>query len=141
MQSGLDVRHISENVNVPMFRTNIKCIDGPGSFNKGKHRNIYQMNMFNSIMISGKNIYSLSSVCFYCHKGADMVVSMRPYSHGDAIQSSVITSRYPRVHGSPIHIGDPSVIGISKSLKNPDFGDPVTINEVISNLGLNNIRK
>ena len=141
MQSGLDVRHISENVNVPMFRTNIKCIDGPGSFNKGKHRNIYQMNMFNSIMISGKNIYSLSSVCFYCHKGADMVVSMRPYSHGDAIQSSVITSRYPRVHGSPIHIGDPNVIGISKSLKNPDFGDPVTINEVISNLGLNNIRK
>ena len=141
MQSGLDVRHISENVNVPMFRTNIKCIDGPGSFNKGKHRNIYQMNMFNSIMISGKNIYSLSSVCFYCHKGADMVVSMRPYSHGDAIQSSVITSRYPRVHGSPIHIGDPNVIGISKSLKNPDFGDPVTINEVISNLGLNNFRK
>merc|ERR1719361_376661 len=95
LQSGLDVRHISENVNVPMFRTNIKCIDGPGSFNKG----------------------------------ADMVVSMRPYSHGDAIQSSVITSRYPRVHGSPIHIGDPNVIGISKSLKNPDFGDPVTINE------------
>ena len=89
-------------------------------------------------MISSKNIYSLSSVCFYCHKGADMVVSMRPYSHGDAIQSSVITSRYPRVHGSPIHIGDPNVIGISKSLKNPDFGDPVTINEVISNLGLNN---
>ena len=141
MQSGLDVRHISENVNVPMFRTNIKCIDGPGSFNKGKHRNIYKMNMFNTIMISGKNIYSLSSVCFYCHKGADMVVSMRPYSHGDAIQSSVITSRYPRVHGSPIHIGDPNVIGISKSLKNPDFGDPVTINEVISNLGLNNFRK
>ena len=66
---------------------------------------------------------------------------MRPYSHGDAIQSSVITSRYPRVHGSPIHIGDPNVIGISKSLKNPDFGDPVTINEVISNLGLNDYRK
>ena len=91
-------------------------------------------------MISSKNIYSLSSVCLYCHKGADMVVSMRPYSHGDAIQSSVITSRYPRVHGSPIHIGDPNVIGISKSLKNPDFGDPVTINEVISYLGLNNFR-
>ena len=101
--------------------------------------------MFNSkhvkIMITSKDTYSLSSVCLYCHKGADMVVSMRPYSHGDAIQSSVITSRYPRVHGSPIHIGDPNVIGISESLKNPDFGDPVTINEVISNLGLNNFRK
>ena len=66
---------------------------------------------------------------------------MRPYSHGDAIQSSVITSRYPRVHGSPIHIGDPNVIGISKSLKNPDFGDPVTINEVIRNLGLDTFSK
>ena len=87
-------------------------------------------------MITSKDTYSLSSVCLYCHKGADMVVSMRPYSHGDAIQSSVITSRYPRVHGSPIHIGDPNVIGISTSLKNPDFGDPVTINEVIRNLGL-----
>ena len=143
MQSGLDVRHISEQVNVPMFRTNIKCINGPGSFNKGKHWNIYQVNMFNfkTIMISSKNIYSLSSVCLYCHKGADMVVSMRPYSHGDAIQSSVITSRYPRVHGSPIHIGDPNVIGIFKSLKNPDFGDPVTINEVISNLGVNYFSK
>ena len=92
-------------------------------------------------MISSKNMYSLNSVCFYCQTGADMVVSMRPYSHGDAIQSSVITSRYPRVHGSPIHVGDPNVIGISKSLKNPDFGDPVTINEVISNLGLNDYRK
>ena len=92
-------------------------------------------------MISGKNIYLLSSVCLYYHKGADMVVSMRPYSHGDAIQSSVITSRYPRVHGSPIHIGDPNVIGISKSLQNPDFGDPVTINEVISDLGVNYFSK
>ena len=92
-------------------------------------------------MISSKIIYSLSCVCFYCHKGADMVVSMRPYSHGDAIQSSVITSRYPRVHGSPIHIGDPNVIGISKSLKNPDFGDPVTINEVIRNSGLDTFSK
>ena len=64
-------------------------------------------------------------------KGADMVVSMRPYTNSEAIQSTVITSRYERVHGAPIHIGDPTAIGITGSLQNPDFGDSVTIEEVI----------
>ena len=59
-----------------------------------------------------------------------MVVSMRPYTHSDAIQSTIITSRYQRVHGAPIHIGDPRGIGITVSLQNTDFGDPVTIHEV-----------
>ena len=60
-----------------------------------------------------------------------MVVSMRPYNNSGAIQSTIITSRYERVHGAPIHIGDPNTIGITGSLQNPDFGDPVTIGEVI----------
>ena len=60
-----------------------------------------------------------------------MVVSMRPYTNSGAIQSTVITSRYERVHGAPIHIGDPTAIGITDSLQNPDFGDSVTIREVI----------
>ena len=34
----------------------------------------------------------------------------------------------PRVHGTPIHIGDPSVIGI-KDIYKPDFGDAVPIKE------------
>ena len=59
-----------------------------------------------------------------------MVVSMRPYNNKEAIQSTIITSRYERVHGAPIHIGDPKAIGITKSLQDPDFGDPVTIQEV-----------
>ena len=64
--------------------------------------------------------------------GCDMVVSMRPYNYREAIQSTIITSRYERVHGAPIHIGDPKAIGITKSLQDPDFGDPVTIQEVNS---------
>ena len=36
LNAGLDVRHITENVNVPMYRTNIKCINGPGVFKKGR---------------------------------------------------------------------------------------------------------
>ena len=65
------------------------------------------------------------------YTGADMVVSMRPYTPSDSIKSTIITSRYQRVHGAPIHIGDPISIGITESLQNPDFGDPVTIREVI----------
>lgn len=39
-----------------------------------------------------------------------------------------MTSRFPAVHGAPIHIGDPEAIGVS-SIQHPDFGDPVTIRE------------
>ena len=75
--------------------------------------------------------------------GCDMVVSMRTYNNKEAIQSTIITSRYERVHGAPIHIGDPKAIGITKSLQEPDFGDPVTIQEVyyIQNLHVGNLRK
>jgi len=55
-----------------------------------------------------------------------MVVTMRPIPPDKVERAVRITSRYPAVHGSPIHIGDPSKIGI-KDLSRPDFGDPVTI--------------
>lgn len=55
------------------------------------------------------------------------VVSMRPMSPQDAIRSAIITSSMPNVHGSPVHIGDPSLIGIS-DIQKPDFGVADTIN-------------
>ncbi len=55
------------------------------------------------------------------------VVSMRPMTPAQAIRATQITSRFPAVHGSPIHIGDPALIGI-KDINKPDFGDAVTIN-------------
>ena len=55
-----------------------------------------------------------------------LVVTMRPIPSDKVTQSVQITSRYASVHGAPIHIGDPSTIGI-KNLRKPDFGDPVTI--------------
>ena len=39
-----------------------------------------------------------------------------------------VTTRFPAVHGAPIHIGDPRTIGIT-DLHKPDFGDAVTIQE------------
>lgn len=59
------------------------------------------------------------------------VVSMRPIPYNKIVQAVQITSKYPSVHGAPIHIGNPSNIGI-KDIHSPDFGDPVEIkrNEV-----------
>ena len=55
-----------------------------------------------------------------------MVVSMRPLCAPDAIRAVQITSRFPAVHGAPVHIGDPELIGIH-SLADPDYGDAVEI--------------
>jgi uncharacterized protein YcsI (UPF0317 family) len=52
-----------------------------------------------------------------------MVVSMRPFTPADAIRAIQITSRFPAVHGAPVHIGLPEGIGI-KDVARPDYGDP-----------------
>ncbi|WP_458413220.1 putative hydro-lyase [Schinkia sp. CFF1] len=91
LESGIPVRHIEENCNVPMFKTNIPC----------QKAGIFE---------------------------GPTVVSMRPMTSADAIRAVQITSRFPAVHGAPIHIGDPSLIGI-KDISKPDFGDAVTIKE------------
>jgi uncharacterized protein YcsI (UPF0317 family) len=55
-----------------------------------------------------------------------MVVSMRPYRPAEAIRAIQITSRFPMVHGAPVHFGDPGAIGIA-DIARPDYGDPVPI--------------
>ncbi|MBD5772543.1 putative hydro-lyase [Marinomonas colpomeniae] len=88
---GLEVRNITEGVNVPMYRTNIACKSaGPFSGNT--------------------------------------VVSMRPMTPKDAIRAIQICTRFPSVHGAPLHFGNPESIGI-KDINNPEFGDAVTIKE------------
>lgn len=57
-----------------------------------------------------------------------MVVSMRPVKHSQVVKAALCTGRFPAVHGAPVHIGDPAVIGI-KDVNNPDFGDPVEIRD------------
>ena len=57
-----------------------------------------------------------------------MVVSMRPMKPADAIRAVQITSRFPSVHGAPVHLGLPQAIGI-KDLAKPDYGDPVPIHD------------
>ncbi len=55
-----------------------------------------------------------------------LVVSMRPMRPAEAIRAVQVTSRYPAVHGAPIHLGMPEAIGIY-DLSRPDYGDAVPI--------------
>ncbi|WP_105254361.1 putative hydro-lyase [Pseudoalteromonas sp. T1lg75] len=58
----------------------------------------------------------------------NQVVSMRPMTPKDAIRAIQICSRYPSVHGAPVHFGEPAAIGI-KDINRPDFGEAVTIKD------------
>src|SRR5262245_3156259 len=57
-----------------------------------------------------------------------MVVSMRPMTPADAIRAVQITTRFPSVHGAPVHLGKPELIGIADVSK-PDQGDPVPMRD------------
>ncbi|WNB92622.1 putative hydro-lyase [Bacillus sp. NEB1478] len=89
LNNDISVRHIEQECNVPMYKTNIQCVKA-GRFE------------------------------------GPMVVSMRPIPEKDVVRAVQVTSRFPSVHGAPIHIGNPESIGI-RDIGNPDFGDPVEI--------------
>jgi uncharacterized protein YcsI (UPF0317 family) len=89
LADDIEVRHITRNCNVPMYRTNIACVPA-GVF------------------------------------AGPMVVSMRPLKPADAIRAVQITSRFPSVHGAPVHLGLPELIGI-RDLDRPDYGDAVPV--------------
>ncbi len=57
-----------------------------------------------------------------------VVVSMRPVKHEKVSRAVLCSGRFPSLHGAPIHIGDPAVIGI-KDIKKVDFGDYVEVRE------------
>ncbi|OOR91051.1 DUF1445 domain-containing protein [Moraxella caviae] len=58
----------------------------------------------------------------------NMVVSMRPLPPEQIVTAVNITAAMPRVHGTPVHIGNPEYIGIT-DIQRPDFGEMVTIHE------------
>ncbi|TAG35859.1 MAG: putative hydro-lyase [Polaromonas sp.] len=89
LQAGIPLRHIAQNRNVAMYRSNIATTPA--------------------------GVFS-----------GPMVVSMRPLSASDAIRAIQITTRFPNVHGAPVHIGDPTQIGIT-DLSAPDYGDAVEV--------------
>ena len=55
-----------------------------------------------------------------------LVVSMRPYPAKVVAAVVRITGLFPEMHGAPLHIGDPSELGI-EDLDQPDFGQRVPL--------------
>jgi uncharacterized protein YcsI (UPF0317 family) len=55
-----------------------------------------------------------------------LVVTMRPIPGHLVSRAVQVTSRFPAVHGAPVHVGHPDRIGI-RDLQKPDFGDAVTV--------------
>jgi uncharacterized protein YcsI (UPF0317 family) len=55
-----------------------------------------------------------------------LMVSMRALSPADAIRAVEISARYPTVHGAPVHIGFPEMIGIH-DLGRPAGGEPMEL--------------
>lgn len=58
----------------------------------------------------------------------NMVMSMRPIPHEQVMKAVRLSGAIPKVHGAPMHIGNPAAIGI-RDIAHPEFGDPVTIHE------------
>lgn len=52
-----------------------------------------------------------------------LVVTMRAFKPADAIRAIQITSRFPNVHGAPVHIGPPEMIGVDLRKRYQDIGD------------------
>ena len=57
-----------------------------------------------------------------------LVVSMRPIPQDKVVKAVQITSRFPGVHGAPVHIGEPGKIGVT-DLSEPDWGDQSVFKE------------
>jgi uncharacterized protein YcsI (UPF0317 family) len=52
-----------------------------------------------------------------------LLVTMRAFPPADAIRAIQITSRFPNVHGAPVHIGSPEAIGIDLAKRYQNVGD------------------
>ena len=55
-----------------------------------------------------------------------MVVSMRAIPREKVVKAVQVTSRFPTMHGTPVHIGEPAAIGI-KDVRKPDYGTAVDV--------------
>jgi uncharacterized protein YcsI (UPF0317 family) len=57
-----------------------------------------------------------------------LVVSMRPIPAAQVAAAVQVTGRYPRMHGAPVHVGDPAGLGID-ALDEPTYGDPPVVEQ------------
>lgn len=78
------------------------------------------------------NVVSMYVTNIPCEKAGRFegptVVSMRPIKKRDLVKAVEVTGKYPHTHGTPLHIGDPAVIGIEDITK-PDYGEFTSYSE------------
>jgi uncharacterized protein YcsI (UPF0317 family) len=55
-----------------------------------------------------------------------LVVSMRAIPAAQVAAAVQVTGRFPRMHGTPVHVGDPAGLGID-ALDEPTYGDPPVV--------------
>lgn len=55
-----------------------------------------------------------------------LVVSMRSIPQEQVVRAVQVTTRFPTMHGAPVHVGDPGALGI-RDLSHPDYGDSVEV--------------
>lgn len=55
-----------------------------------------------------------------------LVVSMRPFAASSVATVAAVTSRFPRVHGAPLHVGSPEALGIA-DVGTPDYGETMEL--------------
>lgn len=89
VEAGIRLRHVDQECNVSMFRTNIP-LNSAGPFR------------------------------------GQMVVSMRPIHHRLVAKACAVTAHFPEVHGAPVHVGYPEMIGI-RDIAQVDYGDAVEV--------------
>jgi uncharacterized protein YcsI (UPF0317 family) len=56
------------------------------------------------------------------HFGGPLVVSMRPFAAREVETVIEVTGLFNKMHGAPLHVGDPTILGIA-DLSKPDFGE------------------
>jgi uncharacterized protein YcsI (UPF0317 family) len=72
--------------------------------------------------VAGVYVTSIDTVPAGPFKGP-LVVTMRAFKPADAIRAIQITSRFPNVHGAPVHIGQPESIGVDLNRRYQNVGD------------------
>jgi uncharacterized protein YcsI (UPF0317 family) len=138
---GIDIR-----TDVPRYRVfeNGRCIDEPQALGRWWRGDLVTFvlgcsHSFEEALLEGglrlKHVEQGSAVPMFRtsiqtrpagpFKGP-LVVSMRPYRPAEAIRAVQITSRFPAVHGAPVHLAQPEAIGI-RDLSRPDFGSAVPV--------------
>lgn len=79
---------------------------------------------------AGRNVpmYETSIPCTPAGRlRGNLVVSMRGIPALQVAQAAMLSGKFPAVHGAPVAVGSPEILGIS-DLSTPDFGDAPVLN-------------